>query len=105
MPDLADLLLLPGLLCDAALWEAQVAGLEGLARCQVAEVTADDSLPAMAARALAAAPPRSPWPGSPWAATSPSRCSARRPAGSPGWRCSTPPPGRTRRSRPAAAAG
>ncbi|MDN3567959.1 alpha/beta fold hydrolase [Paeniroseomonas aquatica] len=58
MPDLADLLLLPGLLCDAALWEAQVAGLEGLARCQVAEVTADDSLPAMAARALAAAPPR-----------------------------------------------
>lgn len=58
MPDLADLLLLPGLLCDAALWEAQVAGLEGLARCQVAEVTADDSLPAMAARALAAAPPQ-----------------------------------------------
>ena len=53
-----DLLLLPGLLCDAALWQAQVAGLGGAARCQVADVTQDDSLAAMAARALAAAPPR-----------------------------------------------
>ena len=58
MQSLPDLLLLPGLLCDAALWEAQVAGLAGAARCQVADVTLDDSLAAMAARALAAAPPR-----------------------------------------------
>jgi pimeloyl-ACP methyl ester carboxylesterase len=58
MPDAIDLLLLPGLLCDAALWEAQVAGLDGLARCRIAEVAQDDSLAAMAARALASAPPR-----------------------------------------------
>ena len=58
MPEPTDLLLLPGLLCDAVLWEAQVAGLAGLARCRVADVTLDDGLPAMAARALAAAPPR-----------------------------------------------
>jgi pimeloyl-ACP methyl ester carboxylesterase len=58
MPDPHALLLLPGLLCDASLWQAQVAGLAGLAQCQVADVTADDSLPAMARRALAAAPDR-----------------------------------------------
>lgn len=58
MPEPADLLLLPGLLCDVVLWEAQVAGLAGLARCRVADVTLDDGLPAMAARALALAPPR-----------------------------------------------
>ena len=58
MPETPDLLLLPGLLCDAALWQAQVAGLAGAARCLVADVTLDDTLPAMAARTLAAAPPR-----------------------------------------------
>ncbi|MCO6415567.1 alpha/beta fold hydrolase [Siccirubricoccus sp. KC 17139] len=58
MPETQDVLLLPGLLCDSALWEAQIAGLQGLARCQVADTLSDDSLAAMAARALAAAPPR-----------------------------------------------
>ena len=58
MPETPDLLLLPGLLCDAALWQAQVAGLAGAARCLAADVTLDGTLPAMAARALAAAPPR-----------------------------------------------
>ena len=53
-----DLLLLPGLLCDPRLWRDQVAGLADLARCHVAETTLDDALPAMAARALAAAPER-----------------------------------------------
>lgn len=53
-----DLLLLPGLLCDEALWEAQIAGLGDLARCHVADTVSDDSLAAMAARALAVAPPR-----------------------------------------------
>jgi pimeloyl-ACP methyl ester carboxylesterase len=49
------LLLLPGLLCDARLWRDQVEGLAGLAQpCVVADLTLDDSLPAMAARALAA---------------------------------------------------
>ena len=60
MPDVQDLLLLPGLLCDATLWQAQTMGLAGSARCLVADVTRDDTLSAMAARALALAlaPPR-----------------------------------------------
>jgi pimeloyl-ACP methyl ester carboxylesterase len=52
------LLLLPGLLCDARLWRDQVEGLAGLATCQVADLTQDADLGAMALRALAAAPPR-----------------------------------------------
>jgi pimeloyl-ACP methyl ester carboxylesterase len=58
MPETPDLLLLPGLLCDARLWRDQVLGLADLARCRIAEVVLDDNLPAMAARALASAPPR-----------------------------------------------
>jgi len=50
------LLLLPGLLCDARLWRDQIAGLA--ADATVADLTQDDSVGAMAARALAAAPPR-----------------------------------------------
>lgn len=56
MTETLPLLLLPGLLCDARLWRDQVAGLAGLAPAVIADVTLDDSLPAMAARALAAAP-------------------------------------------------
>lgn len=58
MPPTQDLLLLPGLLCDARLWRDQVAALAPLARCRVADLTQDDTIAAMAARALAAAPPR-----------------------------------------------
>ncbi|SDB66090.1 alpha/beta fold hydrolase [Belnapia rosea] len=58
MSDRPDLLLLPGLLCDAALWEAQLLGLGSLVRCHVADVAQDTSLAEMAARALAMAPPR-----------------------------------------------
>jgi len=54
---MAELLLLPGLLCDARLWRGQVAALAGH-RCSIADVTQDESLPAMAERALALAPPR-----------------------------------------------
>ncbi len=53
-----DLLLLPGLLCDGRLWRDQVAALAPPARAVVADLTLDDSLGAMAERALAAAPPR-----------------------------------------------
>lgn len=48
-----DLLLLPGLLCDRRLWRDQEAGLAGQARVVVADLTQDDSLDAMARRALA----------------------------------------------------
>jgi pimeloyl-ACP methyl ester carboxylesterase len=54
------LLLLPGLLCDARLWRDQVAALSGTLRCEVADLTQDDTLPAMAARALALVPQASP---------------------------------------------
>jgi pimeloyl-ACP methyl ester carboxylesterase len=58
MPDRVPLLLLPGLLCDAALWAGPVAALTAEAAPLVADLTLDDSVAAMAARALAAAPPR-----------------------------------------------
>lgn len=52
------LVLLPGLLCDAALWRGQVAGLTNVAESWVADLTRDDSLAAMARRVLADAPPK-----------------------------------------------
>jgi pimeloyl-ACP methyl ester carboxylesterase len=52
------LVLLPGLLCDGALWRHQVAGLDGVADCMVADLTGADSLDALARLVLAAAPPR-----------------------------------------------
>lgn len=50
------LLLLPGLLCDAALWRAQTADLADIAAPLVCDLTRHDSLEAMAASALAGAP-------------------------------------------------
>lgn len=55
---ITDLLLLPGLLNDAALWEAQIAELSGQVRCHVGDLTVADSLEAVADAVLAAAPPR-----------------------------------------------
>lgn len=54
MTDRPTLLLLPGLLCDARLWRDQVAAFGAEWRCVVADLTHDDTLPAMASRALAA---------------------------------------------------
>ena len=52
------LVLLPGLLCDRALWAPQLAALGDIAEARVADLTRDESLPAMAARVLAEAPAR-----------------------------------------------
>src|SRR5487761_1514664 len=52
------LVLLPGLLCDQALWRAQIRALDNVAGAWVADLTRDDSLEAMARRTLKAAPPR-----------------------------------------------
>lgn len=52
------LLLLPGLLCDEALWQPQIKALKGLANCQVADLTQNESMAAMARAALAKAPPQ-----------------------------------------------
>jgi pimeloyl-ACP methyl ester carboxylesterase len=49
-----SLLLLPGLLCDARLWRDQVASLAPLATPVIADLTLDDRVEAMAARALSA---------------------------------------------------
>ncbi len=49
------LLLLPGLLCDAALWAHQATALADAARVVVADMGQDDTVEAMARRALAAA--------------------------------------------------
>lgn len=43
----------PGLLCDAQLWQPQLDALDGCADTWVADVTRDDSIAAMAARVLA----------------------------------------------------
>jgi pimeloyl-ACP methyl ester carboxylesterase len=50
------LILLPGLLCDEALWAPQIAALSDLATASVADLTQDDSLPGMARRVLDHAP-------------------------------------------------
>ena len=50
-----DLLLLPGLLCDAALWSAQC---DAIPSAVVADLTQDDNVDAMAERALALMPHR-----------------------------------------------
>jgi len=52
------LLLLPGLLCDAALWAPQVEALSDLADCRVADLARDESVEAMAERAVAGLPER-----------------------------------------------
>ncbi len=53
-----SLVLLPGALCDAALFRHQIAGLSDLADVKVGDLTRDDSVAAMARRVLAGAPPR-----------------------------------------------
>jgi pimeloyl-ACP methyl ester carboxylesterase len=58
MAEKMPLLLLPGLLCDAALWRAQVDDLGDIAAPMVADLTRDDTLDGMARRVLAGAPPR-----------------------------------------------
>jgi pimeloyl-ACP methyl ester carboxylesterase len=52
------LILLPGLLCDRALWAAQLEALADIADMTVADLTGGEAMSAMAAAVLAAAPPR-----------------------------------------------
>jgi pimeloyl-ACP methyl ester carboxylesterase len=52
------LMLLPGLLCDRALWQAQIDDLSDIAEPVVADLSHDDSMTGMARRVLAGAPPR-----------------------------------------------
>ncbi len=50
------LVLLPGLLCDEALWAHQAESLSGIADVTVADTTSDDTITAMAERVLNHAP-------------------------------------------------
>jgi pimeloyl-ACP methyl ester carboxylesterase len=52
------LVLLPGLLCDAALWRGPVEELADIAEPCIADLTRDDSMTAMAHRVLGEAPPQ-----------------------------------------------
>ena len=54
----ATLALLPGLLCDEALWRHQVDGLSDLADCRVADFTSQSSTAEMAESVLALMPER-----------------------------------------------
>jgi pimeloyl-ACP methyl ester carboxylesterase len=58
MADRVPLLLLPGLLCDGALWRDVGEELADIAEPYIADLTQDESLEAMARRALAQAPAR-----------------------------------------------
>lgn len=52
------LLFVPGLLCDEALWAAQIAAFAAKREVQVADVTKDEAIDSMALRVLDAAPER-----------------------------------------------
>lgn len=52
------LVLLPGLICDQRLWRDIIDGLSDTIAPMVADLRLDDNVPDMAARTLAAAPPR-----------------------------------------------
>jgi pimeloyl-ACP methyl ester carboxylesterase len=56
MINMTPLVLVPGLLCDAALWRGQVEDLADISQPWVADVTRDASVAAMAQRVLAEAP-------------------------------------------------
>jgi pimeloyl-ACP methyl ester carboxylesterase len=56
MMDKHALILLPGLLCDDALWTHQVAFLDEIADVRVADLTREDNIPDMARHVLARAP-------------------------------------------------
>ncbi len=58
MLDRTPLLFLPGLLCDERLWRYQAASLSDVADSLIADLTLDESIAAMARRALATAPDR-----------------------------------------------
>lgn len=57
MPNHLPLILLPGQLCDEALWQPQIQALADQADIAVADLTLDDSVSAMAERLLTAAAP------------------------------------------------
>ena len=70
MTDRPTLVLLPGLLGDDRLWKSQVETLSDVADVVIADMTRDETMSDIAARALDGAPEASRWPGFRWAAMS-----------------------------------
>src|SRR5208282_3041948 len=58
MSSVPPLLLLPGLLCDSALWQHQIKFLEGMADCMVADTSRQNKVEAIARDVLSKAPPQ-----------------------------------------------
>lgn len=58
MPARPTLYLLPGLLCDATVWAAQVTGLSDIAELRTPDFLGQDSITGMAQGILSTAPPR-----------------------------------------------
>lgn len=58
MNDKTDVVFVPGLLCDAALWAHQISNLEEIADCHVGDTRQDDTIAGMAETVLTAAPDR-----------------------------------------------
>ena len=58
MPTKETLILVPGLLCDEALWDHQIRYLADIANISIAETQCDETIAAMAERLLRAAPER-----------------------------------------------
>ena len=58
MSNVPPILFVPGLLCDGALWEPQIAHLSSSHDCHIADVTTEDSIAAMAGQVLTSAPPQ-----------------------------------------------
>jgi pimeloyl-ACP methyl ester carboxylesterase len=55
---MTPLILVPGLMCDRTVWEAQIAALSGIADCTVPDYGSVDTLPGMATAILEQAPPK-----------------------------------------------
>ena len=58
MQALQPVVFIPGLLCDAQLWQNQIEGLADICKSQVADISLDYSMTAMAERILNTAPER-----------------------------------------------
>lgn len=58
MSERPHLVLVPGMLCDAALWAHQIGHMEDIAECHVGDTRSDDTIAGMARTILHAAPMR-----------------------------------------------
>ena len=99
MSDTLPVVLVPGLNCSARLYAEQVPALWRFGPVTVADHTRDNSMTAIAARILAAAPPRFALVGLSMGGYIAMEMTRQAPQRVVNWRCSTPEHGRKLRSR------